>query len=148
MKITLSINAILAQVYAQVAITHTIKGSDTPVITPDSADALKTLARSAAANIVLALLPTLTDTNLDIPDPEEDIIEFSMIDNLPLNPIELRLLAEHTIASHLLAELYAVADPTASQHFQTDNQTHLHRIRIMIAAATPASINPYPAPIF
>ena len=142
MTIAISISAILAQVYAQAALRHEINTPDSAILTTGSDRALRTLARSAASTVAMAMLPVLSDTDLGTAD--SDIIKFEVADGQEISLPALRLLAEQTIAASLLGEVYAATDSEASQSYIDQHTRLLARLRRAVRSVRPACLRPFP----
>lgn len=144
MTIAISISAILAQVYAQAALRHEINTPDSAILTTGSDRALRTLARSAASTVAMAMLPVLSDTDLGDADADSDIIKFEVHDGQEISLPALRLLAEQTIAASLLGEVYAATDSEASQSYIDQHTRLLARLRRAVRSVRPARLRPFP----
>lgn len=147
MTIALSIDAILAQVYAQTALRYEINTPDSTILTTNSNAALRTLAISAASTVAMAILPIVADTNLDTEELREgstDIITFDLTDCREISLPALRLLAERAIADFILSEVYAATDGDTSQTYLDQHQKLIGRLRISVRNAFPTAIRPFP----
>lgn len=150
MTFSLSINAILTQVLAETALRHLLHHDRPALLTADHREALATLARATFGMICLALIPAITDCSLgkdtdtaaDI-SPDHDLLQADINTPAHVNPVALRLLLEHAIASHILAEAYAGSDTHLSATFAREYDTALQRARTTLTLGTPrASIIP------
>lgn len=139
MTISLSIDAILAQIYARAALRYSMNRPDSTVLTTDSRAALRALTIDAAAHVSLALLPIIEDTDIDA-----DLLLFEIRESSDVNLPALRMLAEHAIAARVLAEIYASTDSEAAQQYSDEATRLLARLRL--AASTPPRprIKPFP----
>lgn len=142
MTITISIDSISARIFAQTALSYTIGDLPHNILTPDSSDALKVLAETAAANISLTLIPILDPPGFS--NIDADIISFHINDDCTVNPIELRLLIEHTMVSMLLSQVYSEADPIATDTYRIETERALSRLRSLIASVSPLDLSPFP----
>lgn len=142
MTFSLSVNAILTQVFAEAALRHHLHANRPALLTMDHREALATLARSAFGMICLALIPAVTECSLGAdPSTETDIDLLQADIDTPahISPIALRLLMEHAIASHILAEAYAGSDPQLSATFSREYDTALQRARTSLTLPTPSA---------
>lgn len=143
MIIAISADSILARVYAQTALNYTMSPSSRPPLCADSSDALREIARSAAAELSIIMLPIIDDIDLSSPDDPE-MISFIISEICTINPIELRLLIEQIIVTILLAQVYSEADPEASAAYTLQAEKAKRRLRALIAPASTLAITPHP----
>lgn len=149
MTISLSINSILAQVYAQTALRYSMNRPGSTVLTTDSRAAARTLAINAASQVCMALLPIIEDTNITgeeitAPDSTDDLLLFEIREGSDINLAAMRLLAEHAIAAHVLSEIYASTDSKAAQQFSDEAAQMFVRLRKMASCPRKASLRPFP----
>lgn len=149
MTISLSINSILALVYAQTALRYSMNRPDSTVLTADSRAAVRRLAIDAASRVCLALLPIIEDTNVtaeEITDPDstEEILLFEIREGSDVNLPAMRLLAEHAISTHVLSEIYASTDSTAAQMFSDEAAQMFVRLRRMASCPRKSGLRPFP----
>lgn len=149
MRIALSINAILAQIYAQSALRFAISGQTASVLTENDRAAIRALTVSAASRVCLALLPVIVDTNItdaDLTDPasESDLLTFDISDEANINLPAAGLLGERVIISTVLAELYAGCDDKTTSEYSTEAETLHQRLRSLVAAGDMPSLPPFP----
>lgn len=148
MTFSLSINVILTQVLAEAALRHHLKSDRPALLTLDHRPALATLATGAFGMICLALMPAVTDCSLGAdalsPDPVHDLLQADI--DLPdgTSPVALRLLLEHAIASHILAEAYSGTDTHLSDTFRREYDTAVRAARsaLTLPSAGHATISP------
>lgn len=148
MTFSLSINVILTQVLAEAALRHHLKTDRPALLTLDHREALATLARGAFGMICLALMPAITDCTLGTddayPGTGHDLLQADIDIPSDISPVALRLLLEHAMASHILAEAYSGTDPHLSDTFRQEYDTALRSARsaLTLPAATDATIQP------
>lgn len=144
MTISLSLNAIISQVHASVALARVLEGPDAEIITPDSDDALKELARSAMTPVLIRLFPVLQGVDLgNDSDPLSDIVSLDLRDELACYGITIRLLVERAIVASLLASIFTMLPELADLHID-ETEKALLALDGILARATPAFIEPYP----
>ena len=136
MKISLSSNDILLQVYALAALDATLRDSYSTMLSPSRRSALQALLSGVAAELCIALSAAVVDTNIDTLtfDPEADtLIEFDLRPATVAQPAALRLLMERAIIARLLGEIHNFnASEAAATHLATYDQL-LHRITAAIS---------------
>lgn len=140
MIISISIDDITAQLYAQTALRHHLDGNRPPLLTPDRRPALLLMARSAFAVLCMSMLPFATDCNID--NDGSDMLTLELPDGV--EPVATRLLMEHIISSHILAEAYAGIDTGLSHTFAEAAETDTASLRRLLHAPSRLpSIHPY-----
>lgn len=149
MKISLSSDNILLQVYARAALDATIRDAYQTMLSPERRAALQTLLGAVAAELSVTLLPVITDTNVDILEftPDSDtLITYDLRPNSVANPVALRLLLETAITLRLLDEIYSYTpSPSSSPRFADSYRETLRRIRRAISAPVSSlRLTPYP----
>ena len=144
MTISLSLNSIITQIHASVALARVLEGPEAEIITPDSDEALRELARSAMTRILVRLFPVLTGGDLgEDSDPRSDIISLDLRNEMACYGITIRLLAERAIVASLLSTIFSSLPDLADIQIQ-EAEKALFSIDDMLARATPAYIEPYP----
>lgn len=144
MTISLSLNSIITQIHASVALARVLEGPDAEIITSDSDAALKELARSAMTQILVRLFPILTGVDLgDDSDPQSDIISLDLRDEVACYGITIRLLAERAIVATLLSTIFSSIPDLADIQIQ-EAEKALFSIDDILSRVTPAYIEPYP----
>ncbi len=141
MKITLSSNNILLQVYARAALDATVRDSYQTMLSPDRRAALQTLMAGVAAQLSVELLCVLVDTNVDKLqfDAEADtLIEFELRDGSVASSAALRLLLEQAMVARLLDEVYSFGGDAAKSAAFADSYRMLLR-RIASALSRPVA---------
>ncbi len=145
MTFSLSINVILTQVLAEAALRHHLKTDRPALLTLDHREALATLARGAFGMICLALITGCSlGTDDASPVTGHDLLQADIDIPPGTSPVALRLLLEHAMASHILAEAYSGTDPHLSDTFRQEYDTALRSARsaLTLPAATDATIQP------
>lgn len=103
---------------AQTALRSHMSDYYPPMLAEEHEDCLSRLARGAFGQVCLTIAPMLTDCNAD--DRESDLLQLDIDDGYRGNPVALRLLIEHAVATKMLSEVYAGTDAAASAQFGDD----------------------------
>ena len=129
--ISISTDAILAQVLAQAAMRNRLSATRPAVLTTDHGEALRALARGAFSRVCLVMAPVMSDCNVDAEDCTEGMMRMEIDDHglLTLHPMALRAVIEHAIAVHVLSEAYAGTDAEASEVFARDFEESMSLLR-------------------
>lgn len=129
--ISISTDAIMAQVLAQAAMRNRLSSTRPAVLTTDHGAALRALAQGAFSRVCLVMAPVLADCNADAVDPVNGMLTMDVDDRglLTLNPVALRVVIEHAIAVHILSEAYAGTDAGASAVFAADFEESMSLLR-------------------
>lgn len=118
MRISLSIEAIRAQVLAQTALRSHMSDYYPPMLAEEHEEYLSRLARGAFGQVCLAIAPMLTDC--EVGDDGEDLMQLEIDDCIAGNPVALRLLIEHAVAAKMLSQIYSGTDNDAGEIFESD----------------------------
>ncbi len=113
--ISLSVSQITNQVLAISAMRHVLSAARPPLLHADHTAAIALMIRSAFAQVCIALCPAATDCNIEQDDTE--ILSITLQLPPAVNAIALRLLMEHAITAHVLAQAYAGADLDMAERF-------------------------------
>ncbi len=130
--ISLSLIEITNQVLALSAMRHVLSAGRPPLLHSDHAEAIALMIRSAFAQVCMALCPAATDCNID--DDGAEIVSVTLELPRGVNALALRLLMEHAIASHVLAQAYAGTDGMMAERYEEQYRTAANSLHALMAA--------------
>lgn len=146
--LSVSISAVTAQVLAQAALRYHAGRPQPGLLSDDRAPAIECLIRAAAAMVCTAMMPEIIgcpDFETSPGDSGSDLMQFELRDTCGANPVALRLLTEHALYAHTLAEIYAGTDEEASATFAADFNAALRKISDAVRRpCTTTRFRPFP----
>jgi len=127
---------------ARSAMHHHLNPHRPPLLHADHSEALDLIIRSAFGLVCLALLPAVTDCDIALNDP--DILRIDISLSPATNLTATRLLVEHAIVAHVMAEAYSGCDTALSSDCTEEYTALADRLRVLASmnGTAGASITP------